>query len=144
MPEPSSVSKAIPLELNTSINHLANLLSHLPEGLPLNPSESSYHFDLDVDDILEEGYGYALNRRLEIAFEVSTLPVGAPLQLKERGVRLKALVSLLRAATKELIAPSDHEFYISRWIKRITAAARIAGAKIPVKRCANLHGYDRK
>ncbi|KIM38062.1 hypothetical protein M413DRAFT_13027 [Hebeloma cylindrosporum] len=145
MPEPVSTTseraaalaiapRGIPAEINTSINHLANLLSHLPEHLPMNPSQSTYHFGLDPDDISEEGHCYALNRCLEVAFEVSLLPAGAPLVLKERGPRWKGLVSLFRQAAKKLINPSDREFYVSRWIERITAAAKLAGAKIPIKR----------
>ncbi len=133
--EPAAATRGIPAALNTAINHLSDLLNHLPQRLPLNPPTSHYEFNLDPTDISEEGYGYALNRCLEVAFKIHSLPAGSPLVLEERGTRLKSLVLLFREAVKKLVGPTDREFFILRWVERITAAAKLAGAKIPAKRC---------
>ena len=77
--------KGVPHKLNTSVNHLAALLKNLPESLPLDPPQSSYHFSLDEDDVSQEGVAYTFNRRLEIAFEVHSLPPSGQLPIKEQG-----------------------------------------------------------
>ncbi len=54
--------------LISRIDHLALLLKHLPNSLPLNPTDSLYRFGLDPDNEREEGLYYAFNRNLEICF----------------------------------------------------------------------------
>jgi len=56
-------------DLNNAIDHLAQLLKHLPDTLPLARDGTSVDFSLDPDDVKDEGLGYALNRRLEILFK---------------------------------------------------------------------------
>jgi hypothetical protein len=49
-----SVPVGIPRELNTCLKHLATLLKNLPSSIPLDPSQSSYAFSLDPDDVKDE------------------------------------------------------------------------------------------
>jgi hypothetical protein len=58
--------------LISRINHLGNLLKHLPANLPLDPIESQYHFGLATSDVEEEGVWtmwFAFNRNREACFE---------------------------------------------------------------------------
>ena len=60
-----------PSSLINKINYLHELLKNLPETLPLDPLDSTFHFGFDEEDLNEEdgGYWMALNRNLEICFQ---------------------------------------------------------------------------
>ena len=78
----------------------------------------------------EEGYGYALNRCLELAFKTSSLGSGGKLVIQERGHCFTDLMKMFRNILKHL-SSSDRNFYVLRWVDRIIEAALAAGAKIP-------------
>ena len=63
-------SKA-PASLINRINYLHQLLKELPESLPLDPSDSTFQFGFDEEDLNgeDEGYWMALNRNLKICFQ---------------------------------------------------------------------------
>ncbi|KAJ7869263.1 hypothetical protein B0H14DRAFT_2571874 [Mycena olivaceomarginata] len=85
-----SLPVGIPQELNTRLKHLATLLKNLPSSIPLDPSQSSYAFSLDPDDVKDEGHAYAFNPALELAFQTHKLR-DTQLLFTERGKRLVAL-----------------------------------------------------
>ncbi|KAJ7882067.1 hypothetical protein B0H14DRAFT_2565587 [Mycena olivaceomarginata] len=86
-----SLPVGIPRELNTRLKHLATSLKNLPSSIPPDPSQSSYTFSLDPDDVKDEGNAYAFNRALELAFQISQASGRAQLLFTERGKRLVAL-----------------------------------------------------
>ncbi|KAJ7455838.1 hypothetical protein FB451DRAFT_1184129 [Mycena latifolia] len=116
------------------MNHLANLMKHLPNSLPLNPpaSGSESHFQLDPDDVKSEGMMYAFNRNLEICFETHKLR-GGKLLFTEHGQRVLALKSFFKSVVKSQSLP-DARGHQLRWVERLTQAAIDSGAKIPKKR----------
>ncbi|KAJ3963532.1 hypothetical protein EV361DRAFT_777173, partial [Lentinula raphanica] len=112
----------------TRLKYLSQLLANLPTHLPL--SSTHHHFVLDDDDVKEEGYGFALNRCLELAFKTASLGPKGKITIQERGPCFIDLMKLFRRVLKQLSA-SDREFYVLRWVERVIDAALVAGAKIP-------------
>ena len=112
------------------IDHLALLLKHLPDSLPLNPTDSLYRFGLDPDDEREEGSNYAFNRNLEICFSTHQLQ-GNGLKLTEHGECYSTLIAMLKRVAKDL--PDQRDFLREHWLERLIKAAQDAGAKIPDK-----------
>jgi hypothetical protein len=107
------------------LDRLQGLINTLPHTLPLNPTDSNYHFDLDPDD-LDEGHWFALNRRLEIAFQVHTLPKSKHI-FTERGPRLNHLIITLRAVLEA--SPHNHLLIRESWIEPLLEIAYHSGAK---------------
>lgn len=122
-----------PSELISRINHLANLLKHLPVHLPLDPPESQYNFGLDVEHLAEEGVWFAFNRNLEVCFETHKIPANGTIVFTERGKRCDLLITTFKYAVKELQSDGDREFLRKVWLERLIQAAELQGAKIPIK-----------
>ncbi|KAJ3717470.1 hypothetical protein C8R42DRAFT_724380 [Lentinula raphanica] len=125
-----STVNTIPEALDSQITSLSHLLANLPSSLPLLLPDSTYHFQLNPEDIKEEGYGYALNRRLELAFQTTSSQTSGHIVLRERGPCFHNLIKVLQTTAQNLTA-QDHSFYVEQWIERITAAATKAGATAP-------------
>ena len=120
-----------PLELTSRINHLSNLLLHLPLTLPLDPSKSKYSFFLDPDEVTDKGIFGAFGNRMESCFETYKAK-DQPIHFTERGKRLKALADLMKTAVGKM---TDGERTVFRevWLERLIRAAIADGAKIPPK-----------
>ncbi|KAJ3831306.1 hypothetical protein F5878DRAFT_647754 [Lentinula raphanica] len=125
-----STVNTIPEALDSQITSLSHLLANLPSSLPLSLPDSTYHFQLDPEDIKEEGYGYALNWRLELAFKTTSSQTSGHIVLRECGPCFHNLIKVLQTTAQNLSA-QDHSFYVEQWIERITAAATKAGATAP-------------
>lgn len=134
MPSKSSgraPAPGLPSTVVSRINHLSNLLNHLPESLPLDPPDekSTYHFGIDEDDRKEEGLWFAFNRNLEVCFRTHNHP---EIKFVERGQRLVSLVKLIKETMKNL--PDKREFIQHAWLERLIKAAQSSGASVPRKR----------
>ncbi|KAJ3990871.1 hypothetical protein F5050DRAFT_1880346 [Lentinula boryana] len=130
---PSNNDGRIPEALSSRLDYLAILFSNLPSHLPLSSPSSNYQFFLGPEDVNEEGYGYALNRRLELAFQTSSSGTSGRIVFKERGPCFDDLLELFRTTAKQLSA-SDCAFYIERWVERIIVAATEATASSPTSK----------
>ncbi|KAJ7257418.1 hypothetical protein C8J57DRAFT_1516876 [Mycena rebaudengoi] len=124
--------------LVSRIDHLHTLLRHLPNSLPENPSHSQYDFGLDPksNSILNDGGGYfgAVGHILEVSFQTHLLLMqNRPLLFTERGLRLEAMVKLLKGGVKNM-SPGERISFQERWIERLITGAIDSGAKITKKR----------
>lgn len=113
------------------IDHLKELLKHLPKSLPEKPQESTYHFGVNVEEVKrsDEGYWYFFSQNLEVCFQTHLLR-DEPLLFKERGERLDGLIKFLKESMKWLSA-ADQELFRDSWLERLIQAAEASGAKIP-------------
>jgi hypothetical protein len=120
-------------QLISRINHLGDLLKHLPESLPLDPTESHYNFGIDTEQVAEEGVWFAFNRTLEVCFETHLLGPNGTIVFRERGRRYEALIKLFKETVKSLPIENDRKFLQEIWLERLIKAAELQGAKIPKK-----------
>src|ERR1700722_11398067 len=97
-------------QLISRINHLGDLLKHLPESLPLDPTESRYNFGIDTEQVAEEGVWFAFNRTLEVCFETHLLGPKGTIVFQERGRRYKSLIKLFKETVKSLPIKKDRKF----------------------------------
>lgn len=51
------------------IDTLENLFCNLPDSLPLNPIFSSLNFELDLEQVQDEGWGVEFNHHMEVAWQ---------------------------------------------------------------------------
>jgi hypothetical protein len=120
--------------LISRINHLGNLLKHLPASLPLDPVESHYHFGLATSDVEEKGVWFAFNRNLEACFETHKIAAGGGIVFWERGLRLSdALIQTFKVAVKKLTSDVDRNFLKEVWLEHLIRSVEQQGAKIPPK-----------
>ncbi|KAJ7222719.1 hypothetical protein C8J57DRAFT_1253667 [Mycena rebaudengoi] len=118
-----------PQALISRINHLQNLLKHLPNSLPLNPPQSNYQFYVDEDRVADaESVFPVAARALELSF--GTWKRDTVVKFEERGARLKALGPFLKAVVKRM-TPREREDFQAAWIDRLVNAAKESGAVIP-------------
>lgn len=116
------------------INHLGNLLKHLPASPPLDPVKSHYHFGLATSDVKEEGVWFAFNRNLEACFETHKIAAGGGIVFWELGSRLSdALIQTFKEAVKKLTSDVDCNFLKEVWLERLIRSVEQQGAKIPPK-----------
>ncbi|KAH7903146.1 hypothetical protein BJ138DRAFT_1107918 [Hygrophoropsis aurantiaca] len=126
LPGPSST-------LISRVDHLAQLLEHLPKSLPLNPAESRYDFGLDMEMVNEEGPWFAFNHNLEVCFETHNLRGGGTIVFRERGQHYNALIKMFKDTIKKLTSSLERDFLRETWLERLITAAQLQGAKIPTK-----------
>ncbi|KAJ7743728.1 hypothetical protein DFH07DRAFT_777341 [Mycena maculata] len=123
-----------PQALISRIDHLHDLLRHLPSSLPENPSHSLYDFGLNADRLEDGGYFAAVGHALEVSFETHLLRIqDRPLLLIERGERHNALVKMLKKGVKNM-SPGERITFQEAWIERLITSAIDLGAKIPSKK----------
>ncbi|KAJ6619927.1 hypothetical protein B0H10DRAFT_2024078 [Mycena sp. CBHHK59/15] len=98
------------------IEHLQQLLEHLPSSLPLDPAESLYQFYIDEDHVADAGTVFPVaGRALELSF--GTWERDAVVKFTERGSRVAALGPFLKS--------------VKAWISRLLQAAKDSGTAIP-------------
>ncbi|KAJ7705055.1 hypothetical protein B0H17DRAFT_1193530 [Mycena rosella] len=116
-------------ELTSRIERLHDLLKHLPDSLPDNPSDSSYRFSLDPERLELGGYFGVAGHALEISFRTFELR-DQPLMFQQRGSSLDDLPKMLKIAVKKM-TNGERETFRASWIERLIKAAVDSGAKIP-------------
>ena len=117
------------------LNHLQNLLKHLPDTLPLNLMPSHYGFGLDNKAVAEEGVWYAFNHNMEVNFETHKMwhdKSGSPV-LREQGECWIQLVQTMKDTIKMLTKDEEHNFLCKIWLEQLIRTAEAHGAKIPSK-----------
>jgi hypothetical protein len=120
--------------LISRINHLGNLLKHLPANLPLDPIESQYHFVLATSDVEEEGVWFAFNRNLGACFETHKIAAGGKIVFQECGARLlNTLIQTFKEAVKKLTSDADRDFLKEVWLEHLIRSAEQQGEKVPPK-----------
>ncbi|KAJ7256086.1 hypothetical protein C8J57DRAFT_1517808 [Mycena rebaudengoi] len=111
------------------INYLKQLLSHLPETIPLNPESSLYRFYLNEDHVARDGSVFAETcRALDVSFK--TQMADTPLKITERGTRLEALLPFLRNTIKRMTS-AERVTFEGLWIDKLIKGAKASGATIP-------------
>ncbi|KAK6995993.1 hypothetical protein R3P38DRAFT_2655584 [Favolaschia claudopus] len=124
-----------PQALIERLNYLGQLLVHLPNTLPV-VSDAAYRFYLDEDRVVFAGsVAPELERALDASFgtwENQHLPV----RFRERGPRVQALVSFLKAAVKRM-APTERKAFETRWLDKLVQGAKDSGATIPSRHRAS-------
>ncbi|KAJ7622857.1 hypothetical protein B0H17DRAFT_1151577 [Mycena rosella] len=123
-----------PQALVARIQHLGDLLRHLPTSLADYPSHSLYNLALDPERLKDGGYFSAVGHALEISFQTHLLQIqNRPLLFIERGRRHDDLVKLLKMGVKQM-SPSERTSFQEAWIEWLITAAVDSGAKIPSKK----------
>lgn len=130
----SSASTEPPASIISRVDELGVLLQNLPKSLPFDPDESKYKFGLDLDDIQEEGYWFALNCNLEIAFEIYKLG-DSPLKISEQSSQFPILISMIKEGLYQ--CPKERCMIQSSWIERLIDAAKLSGATDPLRYAIN-------
>ncbi|KAJ7897662.1 hypothetical protein B0H14DRAFT_3425022 [Mycena olivaceomarginata] len=120
-------------ELIARIEHLRNLLKHLPRSLPIDPPDSCYWFFLETDSIDLHGYFGAAGHALEISFRTFMLR-DQPLKFQQRGGSLDDLPKMLKHAVKHM-KDGEQENFRTAWIEHLIMAAKGSGANIPPPKC---------
>ncbi|KAJ7776007.1 hypothetical protein DFH07DRAFT_766949 [Mycena maculata] len=80
------------------------LFMNLPDSLPLDPTESTYHFHLDEEDIKKEGMMFAFNHHLEVCFQAYKLGNGK-LLFTEWGKHIPELKKFIKNVVKTQLLP---------------------------------------
>ncbi|KAJ7024076.1 hypothetical protein C8F04DRAFT_1192814 [Mycena alexandri] len=122
----SKPSTGPPQALIERINYLKQLLSNLPSTLPLERTNSTYHFYLDEDRVAETTLLQETNRVLEVSFETQRTTIKS----MERGVRVQGLVPFLKKVIKHM-NPSERKAFETAWLNRLIQGAKDSGAVIP-------------
>ncbi|KXN80633.1 hypothetical protein AN958_09263 [Leucoagaricus sp. SymC.cos] len=120
-----------PQKLVSRINHLRDLLRHLPVTIPLDPPNSMLQFSLDPEIVADGGYFPALSRALELGFGTWRMP-GREIHFREHGKRLEQLISVIQEGVKGM-GEGDRVAFEHSWLDRLIGAAVSHGAKIPAK-----------
>jgi hypothetical protein len=127
---PAKPSKGPSQALVSRIDHLRTLLSHLPETLPLNPENSTYHFGIDEERVEERGVLGAFSHNMEICFRTFERQDSLGLRFTERGDRVLNLVTVMKSAVKKM-SEAERSAFKDAWLERFITAATASGAKIP-------------
>ncbi|KAJ6565988.1 hypothetical protein B0H10DRAFT_2112089, partial [Mycena sp. CBHHK59/15] len=126
MPTEPKASTGPPQALIYRIEHLQQLLKHLPSSLPLDPAESLYQFYEGEDRVANAGTVFPVaGRALELSF--GTWERDAVVKFTERGSRVTALGPFLKNVVKRM-TPSERVSFEKAWIGRLLQAAKDSGA----------------
>jgi hypothetical protein len=130
--KPAKPSTGPSQALIARIEHLDSLLKHLPQSLPIDPSVSKYHLNLDEDILADGGPLAAASRCLELCFETWQMARTGDgnIHFRERGSRLKALIVFMKTTVKKM-TEADRAVFKDAWLERLIRAAVANGAKIP-------------
>ena len=110
------------------IEYLWDLLHGLSTSLPLDPPDSTYHFELDPEDIDECGTFRAFKHCMEISFK-TWQEHDSVIHFKEHGRKIEELIELMKG-TVTVMTEAEHDVFCNCWINQLISTATTDGACI--------------